>query len=349
MWLIDRLRPKRAADVPVANDPTLPLASILIRSMDRPALQHALRSAALQTWGNVEIVVVAACGRRHKPLPDTILGRSVRLVFPDPDLILPDQRLPRPEAANACLDAARGEWLNFLDDDDELLPEHLSTLLRAPRPGRERLVYSCARANDVKGRPIARVGNAGNHVQLFFHSRSVLCGAAIHRSLIDEGARFDPAFPVHEDHDFQIHCATRTQFLFVDAVTCVWNAQSGDSGCGLGPNNNAAQRIEAVTRIRTKWQSVFKRWLRNADALTLAGQQYLDAGDLPAALECLERALALRGNDAHVLQLCGMANFRDGNLARAELLLAKGVKRLPKHAGLRENLAAVRAARAGIQ
>jgi glycosyltransferase involved in cell wall biosynthesis len=344
MWLIDRFRRKRAEDVPVANDPTLPLASILIRSMDRPALARALRSAALQTWGNVEIVVVAACGRRHKALPDTILGRSVRLIFP-----AGDQHLPRPAAANACLDAARGEWLNFLDDDDELLPEHLGTLLRAPRPGRERVVYSCARADDVKGRPIARIGSGGNHVQLFFHSRSVLCATAFHRSLIEEGARFDPAFPVHEDHDFQIQCATRTPFAFVDAVTCIWNAHSGDSGCGLGPNNDNAQRIEAVTRIRAKWERVFKRWLHNADALMLAGRLYLDGRDLPAAMECLERALLLRGNDGHLLQMCGMANFRDGNLARAELLLAKGVKRLPKHAGLRENLAAVRAARAGDQ
>jgi len=31
--------------------------------------------------------------------------------------------------------------------------------------------------------------------------------------------------------------------------------------------------------------------------------------------------------------------------SRAELLLAKAVKRLPKHAGLRENRAAIRAAR----
>jgi len=340
MGLLDRFTRPRPVDVPVANDASVPLASVLIRSMDRRTLPRALRSAALQRWGNVEIVVVAACGRRHKPLPEQVLGRPVRLVVPEPD-----RRLPRPEAANACLEAARGEWLNFLDDDDELLPEHLDTLLNAPRPGRERVIHSVARVNDRKGRPIARIGSAGNHVQLFFHSRSVPCALALHRSLVEEGVRFDPAFPVHEDHDFQIACATRTQFLFVDAVTCVWNAQLGDSGCGMGPNDNPAQRIEAVRRLREKWQGAFARWLRNADALVASGARYLDAGDLPAALECLERALALRGNDAHVLNLCGMANFRSGDLARAEMLLSKATKRLPKHAGLRENLAAIRAAR----
>lgn len=340
MWLLDRLKRTRDAEATRGNDSTLPLASVLIRSMDRPTLQRALRSAACQSYGNVEIVVVAACGRRHRPLPEQVLGRPVRLVFPEPE-----RRLSRPEAANACLDAARGEWLNFLDDDDELLPDHLRTLLGAPRPNRERIVYAAARVNDRKGRPIARIGNAGNHVQLFFHSRAVPCALALQRSLIDDGARFDTAFPVHEDHDFQIACATRTPFLFVDAVTCVWNAQLGDSGCGMGPNDDPAQRIATVTRIREKWDATFKRWLRNAAALTAAGAQYLDAGDLPAALECLERALHLRGSDAHVLNLCGMANFRSGDLARAEALLVKATKRLPKHAGLRENLAAIRAAR----
>ena len=340
MWLIDRLRNKAETDAPIINDPTLPLVSILIRSMDRRYLQRALRSAARQTWGNVEIVVVAACGRAHKPLPNTILGRPVRLVFPDGDA-----RLLRPQAANACLDAARGEWLSFLDDDDELLPEHLTTLLGAPRPGKERVIYATTRANDKKGNPTARVGQPGHHVQLYFHSRSTLCATLVHRSLADEGIRFDPAFPVHEDHDFQIACAQRTQFLFVDAITSIWNAQIGDSGCGFGSNDNPRQRMETVMRLREKWKTVLDRWLRNADALTTAGKFYLDAKDFPPALDFLERALTKRGNDANVLNLCAMANLHNGNGARAEALITRALRRLPRHRLLHENLEIIRNAR----
>lgn len=55
---------------------------------------------------------------------------------------------------------------------------------------------------------------------------------------------------------------------------------------------------------------------------------------------------ATRSNDSsYVLNPCGMANFRNGDLARAEALLVKATKRLPKHPGLRENRAAIRAAR----
>lgn len=337
MWLIDRLRNKPEADTPILNDPSVPLASVLIRSMDRPLLERAVRAAARQTWPNVEIIVVAACGRSHRSLPETFLGRPLRLVYPDPD-----RHLPMAQAANACLEAARGEWMNFLDDDDELLPEHLSTLLNAPRPGKERVIYSTARVDDKHGKPIARVGHPGHHVQLYFHSRSTPCGMCFHRSLVDEGVRCDPEQTVHEDHDFQIACATRTQFLFVDAITSIWNAQIGASGCGFGANNNPKLRIEAVTRIRKKWKSSLDRWLRNVDALTMAGKFYLDGKDFSAALECLERALIKRSSDANVLNLCAMANLHTGDIGRAELLITRALRRLPQHPLLRENLETIR-------
>ena len=117
-----------------------PLVSILIRSMDRPTLDRAIASAVRQTWPNVEVVVVAACGNVHRPLPSPQEGREVRL-------IVRDGKLPRPEAANVALESARGEWLNFLDDDDELMPQHVETLMNAR--GDARIVYSrlrtCAR------------------------------------------------------------------------------------------------------------------------------------------------------------------------------------------------------------
>ena len=64
--------------------------------------------------------------------------------------------------------SAHGEWLNFLDDDDELDPAHVATLMQAMRTRREKLVYSATRVVDKRGKQIARVGHPGNHVQLLF-------------------------------------------------------------------------------------------------------------------------------------------------------------------------------------
>ena len=235
----------------VVNDASAPLVSIIIRSMDRPSLDRAMETAALQTWRNIEIVVVAACGDAHRPLREQFLGRPLRFEQLH-------RRLPRPEAANAGLDAARGEWIIFLDDDDEFMPTHIEKLLRAPRTRDERVLFSATRALDKNGKLIGHISHDGNHVQLYFHSRATVAAMLIHRSLIDEGARFDPDFSVHEDHDFQVNCATRTEFLFVRQATCIWNAQAGDSGCGLGgKNDDADKRIESVIRVRKKWAIFF--------------------------------------------------------------------------------------------
>lgn len=323
---------------------TAALVSILIRSMDRPMLMRALDSAAAQTWPNLEIVVIAACGRTHRALPTTYRGRPLRLVSPEHG-----ERLSRPDAANAGLDAARGEWLNFLDDDDELLPLHLTTMLTAPRVDNERIVYSRTRVLDGDGSLLGLCSLPGSHVQLWFHSRSTTCGTLIQRSLIEQGARFDPAFAVYEDHDFFVNCAARTAFRYVDIPTCIWNANAGESGCGFGGNDDKAQRDEYIGRIRAKWAAFFDFWLGNFDALLYCGQTYLKFGELVVALDCLERALALRPDDINAMNLAGMANYRNDNLARAELLLTQALQRLPTHRGLIDNLALVRDRHGGLE
>lgn len=314
------------------------LVSILVRSMDRPTLVRALDSAAAQSWPNLEIVVVAACGAGHGALPETWKGRPLRLVQD-----ASGRRLARADAANLALESAHGEWLNFLDDDDELLPAHLATLLGASRR-EQRVLYAQARVVDTAGRMLGHAGHAGNHVQLYFHSRSTPCATLVHRSLVEAGARFDPAFDVHEDHDFQVNLATRTAFRYVEAVTCVWHAQIGESGCGFGPNDDAAQRHACVMRIREKWSTAFSRWLGHADAVLRAGQQYLKGGDLPAAVACFEQVLHLRPDDVNALNLGGVAHWRGGNLERAEQWLAQAARQLPRHPGIQENLRLVRAA-----
>ncbi len=318
-----------------------PLVSILIRSMDRPTLQRALDSAAAQTWRNLEIVVVAACGHAHRALPSEYRGRPLRLVLPETD-----RRLPRAEAANLALASARGEWFNFLDDDDELLPQHLATLLSASRSEDERVIYARTRVVDASGKVLGHVSHAGNHVQLYFHSRATTCATLLHRSLVDEGVRFDPAFAVHEDHDFQVNCATRTAFRYVDAATSIWHADAGESGCGFGANDDPALRDASVRAIRSKWARAFESWLADPPAVLLAGRAYLDGGDLDAASACFEQTLHLRPGDINALNLGGVAYLRAGNFDRAETLFTQALQLLPQHEGLRANLDLLRRTRA---
>lgn len=317
--------------------PDQPLVSILVRSMDRPSLDRALDSAAAQTWSSLEIVVVAACGQAHRPLPDSWKGRPLRFVVPDPDATL-----SRPEAANACLDAASGKWLNFLDDDDELLPDHVKSLLQAPRPDDIRVLYSSARIHDLDGKLVGYSGREGMHIQLYNQNRNQPVATLFHRSLVDEGARFDATFPIYEDHDFFINCATRTPFQWVQVASCVWNGFSGDSGCGFGGNSNDAERAAYYVRLREKWKKAFDRWKSEPESLLYLGQQHLKAGDLKVALQSLEGALDAMPGNANALNLCGMANFHTGNVDRALQLLTKADRLYPGQPAILANVILVR-------
>lgn len=317
------------------------LVSVLVRSMDRPTLERALNSVAAQTWPNVEIVVVAACGHSHRALPSEHRGRPLRLVFGDED-----RRLPRPEAANVALDAARGAWLNFLDDDDEFLPHHLETLMTATRPQGERVVYSRTRVVDDQGRVLGHCGFAGFHAQFYYQSRSTTTGTLFQRSLVSDGARFDPAFDLLEDHDFFVNLATRTPFRFVDEATNIWYADAGESGSGFGHNQRPEVIQPYLERLREKWADAFGDWTNTPATLIFLGQHNLRFGDFAHALQYLEQALQLLPDDVNALNLCGMAHLEAGNAMRAESLIERALARVPGHAGLVANLALAREAKA---
>ena len=308
------------------------LVSILVRSMDRPTLPRALQSVAVQTWPALEAVVAAACGHRHRTLADRIGPHALRLVL-DAD----DRLLPRAQAANLALQAARGEWLLFLDDDDELDPTLIATLMSAPRPPATRVLHGAARVLDAQGRELGLIGGAGGHVQFLRGNRLQLGSVLFHRSLVEEGAAFDPSFPVYEDYDFLVNLATRTPFAWVPEATSRWRAEDGDSGCGLGRNFDAGLHTEHGARVREKWTVPMRQWREGLLLSLQQGQQALRDGDAARALALLEAAVREDPEDVNALNLAAMANHRSGRRERAQHLIARACEIAPGVAALEEN------------
>src|SRR5688572_6208630 len=106
-----------------------PLVSIIVRTMGRPEASRALASIAAQSHRPIETVLVDAASRG----------------------------LARAAAANAGLASARGEWIGFLDEDDELEPDHVARLLAAALVSGAPVAYSQTRIVD----------RAGNTVRVF--------------------------------------------------------------------------------------------------------------------------------------------------------------------------------------
>lgn len=71
----------------------LPLVSVIVRSIDRPELLHAMASVAAQTYPNIELVVVNASGRIHSPVVPPTPNLLLRLVNPGASPSLGDTEL----------------------------------------------------------------------------------------------------------------------------------------------------------------------------------------------------------------------------------------------------------------
>jgi glycosyltransferase involved in cell wall biosynthesis len=101
--------------------PTSSLVSVIVPTLHRPTLlMRALASVFRQSWRELEVIVIV-----DGPDPDTI---AILQTIDDPRLrvILNPRSLTAAGARNAGMDHAKGEWIAFLDDDDEWWPEKIA-------------------------------------------------------------------------------------------------------------------------------------------------------------------------------------------------------------------------------
>jgi len=295
----------------------VPLVSVLIRSMDRPTLDRALASVAAQDHPAIEVVVVAACGPAHRALPARCGAHPLRL-------LRPARALPRAEAANAALDAARGEWLNLLDDDDEFLPGHVAGLVQAAQAaGDARLVHSRSEDCAADGRVLGLHGGAFRPWRQLDTGFFRLHCALFARSLVEQGARFDPRFDVLEDMDFFVQCAQRTRFAFLDRVTARYHAEAGESGVGVGPNRDPARLEAAIGRLRAKWADLEARLHASAEFRLERAAWLLERGRLAEAEPLIRAALAERPGWDDALAAAAVLAAAHGDAAAARRLLIR--------------------------
>jgi tetratricopeptide (TPR) repeat protein len=315
-----------------------PLVSVIVRSMDRPTLRTALDAIAAQDHPAIEVLVVAACGPAHPSVPESIGAHPARL-------IASGQPLARAAAANAGLDAARGEWITFLDDDDLILPQHVSGLVRAhaeaPDAG---AVHGYARALFASGRS-ERFGQPHATLELFDRNYLHLSTAIFRRDLAGAGCRFDETLDVHEDWDFFIQLAQHTRFHFVDRETFVWHADAGSSGAGGGANQDDARFAHYRERVYAKWTPERDALVDDVTrSLELAAQAAREQDYDTSERHCRE-ALARSQNDPWALNMLAMVERARGRIDAARTLQELAVAVRPGDAGLVHNLALLHLAR----
>lgn len=243
---------RRLLNAGVAVTPAdMPLVSVIIRSANRPTLARALSSVALQTYSHLEIVVVDAGGAGISDISGHVPHVPWRVVTPG-------GKVPRSMAANVGLDAAVGEYLVFLDDDDWFYPDHIAKLVQTlrlhPTASAAHTGVECV---DHEGVPTGEVFDFPfAPAELCFGNYLPIHAVLFHRSLLEKGCRFDPAFDLYEDWDFWLQVEKLTPMAYAGGVSAAYRIHFG---AGEGVQADPQRSVEATDRIYEKWEVLRSR------------------------------------------------------------------------------------------
>lgn len=116
-----------------------PLVSAVIPTRNRPDLVvRAVESALSQCYTNIEVVVVIDG-------PDAATNSALASITDNRlRVVMLNESMGGAEARNVGVDRASGEWIAFLDDDDEWLSQKLDTQMRAATSSISRFPLVCS-------------------------------------------------------------------------------------------------------------------------------------------------------------------------------------------------------------
>jgi glycosyltransferase involved in cell wall biosynthesis len=311
-----------------------PLVSIIVRSMGRPELRLALESLAAQDYPALDVIVVDATGGAHPPLPEIAWrsGHEVRLVGGG-------QPLLRPHAANVGLDAVRGEWFGFLDDDDSFDADHVSVLMKGASSTDKLVVYGLTRLVDSSGETISLSGLPFNRA-IMFHD-AILCfpTALIRRSVLSMDFRFDERLEISEDRDFFSQIAEYSDFEHVRHVSFNYCVELGTSGTGRLNNRDIAKLLRFEQLLRCKWFGIGRYHIARATNGCKKAISAYNRGDSDEARAAFDAVLREYPDDPNALSGLGYIALMNGELAEAERVLRRALEINPAAGEFRLHLA----------
>lgn len=252
----------------------MPLVSVVVPTYNRcEQLPRAIDSILKQTAQDLEVIVVDDGSSDDTP--------AVAKRFTDPRV-----RYLRRENGGVCaarntgIAAARGDWLAFLDDDDEWLPEKLSLqLAAAERAGTDVGLVGCVllrRFEDLVS-TVRWPADASGEVQAEPLLNSVCAfmqTALIRSSALNDVGHFDEAIGVCEDYELAIRLQQRWRLITLSEPLVV----SYESLTGLA--NNTRKRRDSLRVILQRHSALLEQHrIARANIHREIGKAALKIGD----------------------------------------------------------------------
>ena len=211
-----------------------PLVSIIVRTKDRPRLlMKALWSIFAQTYRPLEVILVndGGCDLDVEEIKSTLQDVSL-------NYIRLEKNTGRAHAGNVGIDNAKGEYVGFLDDDDELYSEHLTAIVSVLKNTDCKIAYTDSEIifgsydfgtmefTETGRRVFSSKDFSANDllIENYIPLITILFNKDIF--LVEKG--FDEEFEAYEDWDLLIRCGLKHPFYHIKMVTTKyvqWNRE----------------------------------------------------------------------------------------------------------------------------
>jgi glycosyltransferase involved in cell wall biosynthesis len=286
--------PGAASAAPSDATPT-PLVTAVVTTYDRPTyLRTAVRSVCAQTYGNVELVVVDD----HSPTPAAAALEDVDMS----DLAaVRFRRHGTNRGANAArntgIEAASGEYVAFLDDDDRWVPAKLERQVEGFRTADEDVgvVYAGRETVGPDGRDARIPPRVEDDLTRALLCRNVVgtLSVVMARTDLARAVPLDEAFPAWADLEWYVRLSRRTTFRRLPAPLTVYEFTSHgrlseDVERKVESYELFLERFEPVAR---EYGRLFRRKMR-AWAAFRVGKTALATGDYDRARRFVATAVA---------------------------------------------------------
>lgn len=202
-----------------------PLVSVIIRTQNRPTLLYdALNCLRQQSYSNIEVIIVNDAGEPCE---------AVIHLFQD-DLLIKlynlDEAIGRSQAGTHGLQHVTGQFINFLDDDDILYPNHIEKLVTFLQTTGTKVAYSDCQVGRYQIGDDEKIQLVGDKTlyrqqnfdqqQLMFANYLPIMSVMFRTELLETVGYLDDRFDVFEDWDFWIRLSSVTDFRRVAGISC---------------------------------------------------------------------------------------------------------------------------------
>ena len=225
-------------------------AIITTYKRDLDTLRRAINSVINQTYKDLELIVV-------DDSPDTYENRTAIREYVTSISEIPVSYIPHENNMGACaarntgIDHARGEYIAFLDDDDEWLPEKTEKQLQA-FINKVGMVYCGSKIqNDDTGYSAVNqsVFRSGNIYESLIKENYIGSTSfpLIRKDVLLDIGKFDPEMKSAQDYDVWLRIARKYNVEYVSEPLVVYHIHSGEQ-----ISKNANNKIQGLERLIQK-------------------------------------------------------------------------------------------------